>query len=181
MYGYGGTPKRTIDLGEGFLAKTSNKEYLEKHNLLGKGVLHFVNTLCVLVDEKKDELPEAEWDSLDYTLRHLMVAYENGHLYFYLLNTHGADAINYNAWAHFSLDTLWGVCVQTFTDMPTAVIEEYGVRHWKRRSRTLGKNGYNSVMKAIEARTDIYGSGSLPSQMVAGILFDQEAAEKLSY
>jgi hypothetical protein len=160
-----------MELENGFIAKTSNKEYLEKHDLLGKGTLHFVNTLCILVDEKKDELPVEEWKSLELTLCRLMVDYDYGELYYYLLHSYGVDAINYNAWVHFSLDTDWNICLRAFTDMPTEVLEEYGLRDWHRRSPTAGDG--KEILKAISRRSDIYGANSgLPPEMVKGILFD---------
>lgn len=166
-----------IDLGDGFIAKTRNKETLEKHGVLGQGSLHYVNTLSALVDEQKAVLPAEEWESLEWSLRRFMIDYEGGDLYYYLMHTHGADALSYNTWAHFSLDTVWSVCLRTFTDMPTAVIEEYGVRHWKRRSKTIGEDGYKSLLKAISNRTDIYGNGSMPPNMARDILFHDSLAE----
>lgn len=181
MYDYSRPREYTIDLEDGFIAKTTNKEVIEKHDLLGKGSLHFVNTLSELVDEKKDSLPEEEWTVLERTLNRLMIDYENGELYYYLVHSFGSDAISYNAWAHFSLDTVWSVCVRTFTDMPTEVIEEYGVRHWARRNTTVGKEGSAHLMQAINERTDIYGqNGGLPPKMVAGILFSGEALDDVA-
>ena len=166
-----------VDLGDGFIAKTTNKKHLQKHDLTGKGSLHFVNTLSTLVDEQKPFLPEEEWKSLEWSLHRFMIDYEDGDLYYYLVHTHGADALNYNTWAHFSLDTVWQVCLRTFTDMPTEVIEEYGVRHWKRRSKTIGEEGYKSLLKAISNRTDIYGNGNMPPNMAKNILFTDSFAD----
>lgn len=160
-----------VDLGEGFKTKTRNKEFLEKHNLLGKDVLSFVNELCFLVDEKKADLPLEEWESLEFSLRALMVTYDGGELYYYLLHAHGAEALNYNAWAHFASDTDWRICVRTFTDMPTDILEEYAAKDWAERTRTTGEEGKKNIIKAISKRTDIYGSHSLPINMVEGILF----------
>lgn len=161
----------SVDLGEGFITKTRNKKVLEKHDLLGKDVLNFVNELCFLVDEKKDEMPVEEWESLEFTLRVLMVTYDGGELYYYLLHAHGADAIKYNTWVHFSFDSDWLICVRTFTDMPTEVLEEYAVKAWMERTRTTGTEGTKNIIKAISKRTDMYGAHSLPTDMVEGILF----------
>lgn len=160
-----------VDLGEGFVTKTRNKEVLEKHDLLGKDVLSFVNELCFLVDEKKADMPLEEWEALEFSLRVLMVSYDGGELYYYLLHAHGADALNYNAWTHFASDTDWRICVRTFTDMPTSILEEYAVKEWKERTRTTGEEGKKNIIKAISKRTDIYGAHSLPTEMVEGILF----------
>jgi len=177
MYSSNALRAQKIELGEGFIARTSDKEVLEKHELLGNGVLAFVNDLSFLVDEKKDELPEEEWGTLELTLKRLMIDYQDGELYYYLVHTHGADAINLSAWGHFSLDTVWRVCVRTFTDMPTNVIEAYGGRYWNERKGTLGSEGYKAVMKAVSKRTDIYGNGSLPSYLAQGILFDERPVD----
>jgi hypothetical protein len=167
-----------IDLGDGFSARPRNSKILEKYDVLGQGSLHFVNTLSTLVDEKKDELPEEDWEALAYALKRFMIDYEGGDLYYYLVHTHGADALNYNAWVHFSLDCVWSVCVRTFTDMPTEVIEEYGVRHWAERNKTIGPEGSGHIMEALNNRTDIYGAnGGMPVQMVKGILFNSELAD----
>jgi hypothetical protein len=121
MYDFRERPK-PIDLGDGFIVRSITPHYLEKHDLLGKGSLHFVNALSTLVEEQKDDLPEEEWAALERTLKRLMIDYENGDLYYYLVHTHGADALNYSAWVRFSSDCVWSVCVRTFTDMPTAIL-----------------------------------------------------------
>lgn len=161
-----------VDIGEGFVTKTRNKEVLEKYNLLGKDVLSFVNELCFIVDEKKDEMPLEEWESLEFTLRVLMVTYDGGELYYYLLHAHGAEALNYNAWAHFAGDTDWRICVRTFADMPTEILEEYAAKDWAERTRTTGEEGKKHILNAISQRTDIYGVHSLPTNMVEAILFN---------
>jgi hypothetical protein len=164
-------PEYVVDLGEGFKTKTKNKDHLTKHGLMEVDILTFVNKLCVLVDTKKDEIPADEWNTLKNTLAHLVVSYD-GELYYYLLHAHGADALNYNAWVHFSYDSSWPVCVRTFTDMPTDVLEQYALKAWAVRNRTLGDDGRKAVMQAISKRTDIYGTESLPIEMVERILFE---------
>ena len=159
-----------IDLEEGLVVRTMNRAVLEKHDLLGKGALHFVNAVSDLVEDKKEELPEEEYKVLAATLKRLMIDYEDGELYRHLLHTHGADAINYNAWVHFSDDCVWSVCVKTFTDMPTEILEEYGARHWADRDKTIGAEGSKHIMEALSRRSDMYGS--LPGQMVKGIIFN---------
>ena len=112
-----------ITLEDGFVVRTAKQSVLEKYDLLGKGSLHFVNSLSILVDEKKDSLPEEDWEALKLILKRFMIDYEGGELYYYLVHTYGAEAINYNAWVHFIADSVWGVCVRTFTDMPTAILQ----------------------------------------------------------
>jgi hypothetical protein len=165
-------PDYTVSLGEGFQTKTRNKDHLEKHGLIGTDLLSFVNDLCVLVDEKKSELPKEEWENLAFTLLVLMVTYDTGELYYYLLHSYGADAINYNAWVHFVSDSDWRTCVRAFTDMPTAILEEYGAKEWQGRIHKMYRANIEQFLKAISERTDIYGAnGGLPSEMVEGILF----------
>lgn len=157
-------------LGRGFKAKSIDRTQLEKHDLLGKGILHFVNNLCVLVDEKRDELPEAEWESLNYTLHSLMLRYEDGELYEHLLHTYGISAINYNTWTHFTIDPDWDICLKAFIDMPTEILEEYASRNSIPPRHTEDNR---AIMDAIRRRADIYGEKSLPSEMVEGILFNR--------
>lgn len=160
-----------VDLGEGFHTKIRNKEVLEKYDLLGKGVLAFVNKICHLVDNTKDELPTEDWEALELALRILMVSNDSGELYYYLLHAHGADALSYDTWVHFAEDMDWRICVRTFADMPTEVLEEYGAKRWEKRSKTAGEEGKKHILRAISQRTDIYGIHSLPSEMVDSILF----------
>lgn len=67
MYARGTQYKNDIDIGHGFIAKAIDRSYLEKHDLLGKGLLNFVNDLCLIVDEKKDQLLLDEWNCLEYS------------------------------------------------------------------------------------------------------------------
>lgn len=161
----------TVRLGEGFQTKTIDHDHLVKYGLIGKDMLSFLNDLCFLVDEKKGDIPAEEWESLKFSLRALMWTYDAGELYYYLLHAHGADAIKYNAWVHFASDSTWDICVRVFTDMPTDILEEYGAKEWQTRTQTTGHKGKESLLKAIGKRTDIYGSDSLPEDMVEGILF----------
>lgn len=164
-------PEYTVPLGEGFQTKTYSIECLKKYNLIGVDVLTFVNTLCSLVDNEKDEVTLEEWHCLEFTLRAFMVTYDSGELYFYLLHSHGPDAINYRAWVHFANDSSWPICVRTFTDMPTEMLEEYAAKDWQRRIQGCGDETKRKFMEAIGKRTDIYGQDSLPLEMVEGILF----------
>lgn len=157
-----------IEIGHGFIAKSRDESLLEKHNLLGQGPLTFVNDLCALVDEKKEELPPEEWDSLEFTLHRLMLMYEDGDLYEHLLHTYGANAIGYNAWLHFSIDPRWDICLKAFIDMPAEVLEEYASRNWVPYRHEVDNE---AIMEAISKRTDVYGADSLPREMVEGILF----------
>lgn len=162
--------KHLVSIGHEFFARTVNATHLEKHNLLGRGPLAFVNDLCVLVDEKKEALPSEEWNSLEATLHSTMLKYETGELYGHLFETYGPDAINYNAWVHFSIDTEWNTCLRVIKDMPTEILEQYAPSDdWTFRRST---EDYRAVMKAIGKRTDSYGSDSLPQDMVEGILFN---------
>ena len=159
---------------DGFTVRTNNSACLEKYDLLDKGILHFVNALSDLVESKKEELPEEDFKVLSFTLKRVMIDYEDGELYDYLVHTHGPEAIQFNAWVHFALDCIWTVCVRTFTDMPTSILEEYGLSEWPRRSGSMGREGNKAVMAAIHARSDIYGhNGGIPPQMVRGILFNE--------
>ena len=156
---------KKFDLGEGFTTKTRTKEVLEKHDLIGKDVLGFVNELCFIVDEKKEELPLEEWESMEFSLRALMVSYDGGELYYYLLHAHGAEALNYNAWAHFASDTDWLVCVRTFTYMPTAVLEEYAAKDGQNAAELRGKRerkkssrlSANALIFTVPILTNRYG------------------------
>lgn len=164
-------PEHVVLLENGFQTKTLNHDHLVKHGLMGKGMLHFVNGLCALVHEGKDATPADEWNTLELTWRVLMKTYENGELYFYLLHAYGPDAISYSSWVHFASCSTWDICVRVFTDMPTAVLEEYGTRDWKERSRTAGLEGKVTILAAIGKRTDIYGIDSMPAHLVDGIIF----------
>lgn len=162
-----------ITLEDGFVVRTANQSVLEKYDLLGQGSLHFVNALSILVDDKKDSLPEEDWEALKLILKRFMIDYEGGELYYYLVHTFGAEALNYRAWMHFVSDSVWGVCVRTFTDMPTAILEEFGAHDWAERCGTIGEVGSRHIMKALSKRTDIYGAnGGMPAELVKGILFD---------
>jgi hypothetical protein len=160
-----------VDVGEGFETEIRNTEVMDKYDLLGKDVLTFVNEICTLVDTKKPELPADDWDALALALKVLMIRYDGGELYYYLLHTYGADALNYHAWVHFAEDTDWLVCVNTFANMPTEFLEEYAAKRWASRATTAGESGKKQIIKAISERTDIYGINSLPMNMVEGILF----------
>lgn len=157
-----------IEIGHGFIAKSIDRTHLEKHNLLGRGLLAFVNDLCFIVDEKEGELPLEEWNSLEFTLHRLMLVYEEGDLYEHLLHTYGANAISYNAWLHFSRDPRWEICLQAFTEMPTEILEEYASRNWVPSRQEADRK---AIMEAISKRTDIYGNDSLPPELAEGILF----------
>lgn len=159
-----------VAIGNGFEVKSLNKEHLEKHGLLGKGALHFMNEISILVDEKKDELSEEEWNSLEYTLNDLSVTHQDGELYYFLLHAYGAEAMNFAAWTRFSMDSEWKICLKTFASMPTNILEEYGRKMWKERVKTLGDEGIKKVFEVISARKDIYGE--LPIDMTVGILFE---------
>lgn len=159
-----------VEIGHGFSAKVTDRTYVEKHGLLGRGPLAFVNELSTLVDENKGKLPEAEWDSLEFTLHALMLRYEDGELYEHLLHTYGANAIGYNAWLHFSIDPRWDVCLKAFIDMPAEVLEEYASRNWVPYRHDVDNE---AIMEAISKRADIYGADSLPREMVEGILFNK--------
>jgi hypothetical protein len=168
-----------IEIGEGFYIKSSyqahleqHKRYLEKHGLLGQGILHFVNGLCDVVADQSEHLPAEEKDSLEPTLKRLMLTNESGELYYYLLHAHGAEAITYNAWARFNFDCNWNVCLRTFTDMPTSVLEEYGRKARDRMDKNLSGAGRREIMTAIGKRDDIYGIHSLPPEMVFSLLFE---------
>lgn len=174
------TSQARITLEDGFVVRTTNQSILEKYDLLSQGSLHFVNTLSVLVDEKKDSLPEEDWEVLQLTLKRFMIDYEGGEVYYYLVHTYGPEALNYNAWVHIIADSVWGVCVRTFTDMPTAILEEYGSRDWAEHSGTVGKEGSGHIMKALSKRTDIYGkNGGMPAELVKGILFTSNVPDDL--
>lgn len=167
-----------ITLEDDFVVRSPHQSVLEKYELLGKDSLHFVNTLSVLVDEKNDSLPEEDWEALKFTLKRFMIDYEGGELYYYLVHTHGAEALNYNAWMHFIADAVWGVCVRTFTDMPTAILEEYCSSDWAEHSGTVGKEGSRHILKALSNRTDIYGeNGGMPAELVKGILFNSNVPD----
>lgn len=167
-----------ITLEDGFVVRTTNQSVLEKYDLLGQGTLHFVNTLSALVDEKKDSIPEEDWEVLKFTLKRFMIDYEGGEVYYYLVHTYGPEALNYNAWMHFIADSVWGVCVRTFTDMPTEVLETYGSRDWAEHTGTVGKEGSRNIMDALRKRTDIYGeNGGMPAELVKGILFNSTAPD----
>lgn len=160
-----------IDIGDEFRITVPNMELLEKHNLLGQGLLHFTNELCSLFDDLEENPEDREWKALDATIRRLMIGYENGEIYYHLIEKHGVEALNFNAWFHFAGDMRYEVCLQTFTDMPTDVLEEYGRASWKRRVRTLGEVGIKHVLSHISAREDMYGN--LPSDLVFSLLFEQ--------
>jgi hypothetical protein len=169
MYPRGTIHIYELEIGHGFTAKSRDYAHLEKHNLLGRGPLAFVNDLCALVDEKKDELPSDEWDSLEFTLHRLMLMYEDGELYEHLLHNYGPNALGYNAWVHFTIDPNWDVCLKAFIDMPTEILEEYGSRNSIPDRHTEDNK---AIMDAISKRADTYGGNSLPRDMVEGILFN---------
>ena len=160
-----------VELGEGFTTQVKDDDCLEKHGLLNRDLLGFVNDLSVLVEEKKDSLSRNEWISLEFALTRLMVIYDDGELYYYLLHAYGPDAINYSAWVRFASDTSWPICVRTFSDMPTSILEEYGVRNWEDRTKHMRREDVEVFLKSIGRRTDIYGSDNLPTNMMEGILF----------
>jgi hypothetical protein len=164
---------RQVELGEGFITQIKDDDYLAKHGLLGKDVLTFVNDLSALVEENKrnDTLSRDERISLDFALTRFMVIYDDGELYYYLLHAYGPDALNYSSWVRFASDTSWPICVRTFSDMPTSILEEYGVKDWHERTKYMRREDVEVFLKAIGKRNDIYGSGSLPMEMMEGILF----------
>jgi hypothetical protein len=169
MFPQGPLAWENVKIGHGFIAKSVDRAHLVKYDLLGNGPLAFVNKLCALVDEKKDELPPDEWDSLQFTLKALMVRYEDGELYEHLLHTFGPDNLNYNAWVHFSIDPVWDVCLKVFTEMPTEVLEEYGSRNWVPYQHDVDNE---AIMESISKRTDIYGGNNIPQDLLEGILFN---------
>lgn len=167
-----------IDLEDGFIVRSANKSILEKYGLLGQGSLHFVNALSILVDNKTDSLPKEDFEALEFALKRFMIDYEGGKLYYYLVHTYGPEALNYNAWVHFASDAVWGICVRTFTDMPTAILEEFGAHAWAEFSVTVGKEGSRHIMSALSKRTDIYGeNGGMPAELVKGILFNSNVPD----
>lgn len=106
----------------------------------------------------------------EYTLRRLMLMYEDGDLYEHLLHTFGANSIGYNTWCHFTIDLNFDVSLKAFTDMPTEILEEYGARNWVTYRYSEDNE---AILEAISKRTDIYGGSSLPSEMLHGILFNE--------
>lgn len=164
-----------LPLSNGFFLKTTNTNAscLDRYKLLDKDVLYFTNRLSLLVDTRKNKIPKNDWEILARTLNNFMVTHQNGELYYYLLHAHGPDAIKYNAWVHFASDTDWSICVRTFTDMPTKILEEYADKEWHNRTRRMSYKDIEVFLKAINKRTDIYGNDSLPLSMVEGILFDK--------
>lgn len=149
---------------------TPDRKVFDKYKLLGKNILQIVNELCVLVDEKKDELPKRDWACLNYALKDLMIKNEDGYLLDYLLGAYGAEAINYQAWVRFSCDCVWSVCLRTFKYMPASALEEYARSVIPQRNFT--EKCMKAVMSAIGDRKDIYGRESLPTDLVKELLFN---------
>ena len=166
---------KSIDIGEGFTMQTMNRELLWERGLLGKDVLHLANSLADL-EAKWDSFPEEEAEVYGCSLASLILGYQRGELYLYLLHNHGPDAINFNLWVKFSLHTRLPICIRTFKDMPTEVIEGYGTEIWQQvRSRfKFTHDGLRKVYEAIGQRSDIYGANSLPTKLAVGILFDED-------
>lgn len=171
-YYIGYSPPSVIKFKEGFPTTTKNKEHLKKHGLLDLNLLEFLNKLCFLVDENAETLPEKEWETLEHTLKRLIINYEDGSLCDYLVQQYGAEAISYNAWIHFNNDSDWFACLRTFEHMPTEVLERFAAEEWKERRKTIGEEGTRLVLRSIGERTDYYGKESLPEEMVRGLLFD---------
>ena len=166
---------RKLDVGEGFIVVVEEPivELLRSKGLLGQGVLHFANRLADLTAEK-ESLPEEEWKAYESAMSSLTVGYDGGELYRFLLHSHGPDTINFNLWARLSLDSCCPICVRTFTQMPTEVLEEYGKKVWhQERRRSCGKSGRKEIYDAIGQRSDIYGAHSMPIKLAVGLLFDE--------
>ena len=171
-------PNPGIDLEDGFFVRTDNRSVLEKYELLGHGSLHFLNNLSALVDEKEDCLPTEDFTALKFILKRFMIDYEGFRLYRYLLLTHGPESLNYSAWCHFAHDTIWTVCAQTFEDMHTEILEQFGAHSWSEFVTSIGKVGMKDIMQAISRRKDIYvENGGMPAEMVRGILFDSNVPD----
>ena len=186
LYGWGtinrlkyySTSGRSIPVGDGFTMQTMNEGLLRERGLLDNGVLHLANGLADL-EAQKDSLPEEEWVVFERSLASLTVGYDTGELYYYLLHGHGPAAINYNLWVRFSLDSSWGICIRTFKDMPTDVLEEYGRKVWHQvRRGSCGWDGRQKIYAAIGERKDIYGAHSMPTNLAVGILFDEDSDSK---
>lgn len=157
-----------IDIGDGYHL-SADPALLQKYDLLEDlTLLQFVNRFCYLTDSADTDIPDDDLLALRYTLRRLMLIYETGRLHDHLIEKYGAEAINFYAWAHFSLDLEWNAVLRTFVAMPTAVLEEYGHTVWPRRSKSLGEEGVMLVGEMLSRRTDDYGK--LPTDLVMGLL-----------
>lgn len=162
-----------VDIGDGFETKIyDSSSILEKYELLGNNLVSFLNNICILVETKKTEIPDADWNELRLALNFLMVRYDGGSLYYHILDTYGIESLNYYAWVHFAEDSDWRVCANTFGHMPTKVLERYTSERWENRSATAGEEGRKTILEIIRNRADLYGSQALSTSQVEAVLFN---------
>lgn len=157
------------EIAEGFTLPAKRCKYFRKHNLQGKGILHFVNELCDLLIDRKSSIPANEWDSLKRTVLLLMVEQREGTLFNYILDKHGAEAINFNSYLMFAMHNSAEVKLKIMRTMPTEIFEKHiQLRgHVLKQSRLLP---FELILEAISQRDDHWGQ--LPSEYVTEILFN---------
>lgn len=129
-------------------------DVMEKYDLLENNLLDFINALCSLVDEQKENLPEKDWEILEATLRRIMITHQWGGLYGHLIENYGPELLNFAAWWHFTTDTDWKVVLQAFIDMPTRMLEEYAGEPWTRRK--THPDDVQELLHAMTKRSDIW-------------------------
>lgn len=161
---------------------------LASNDVLSDNLVEFINALCQIVDDNSyaatRTIDNDEYAQLERCLRSIMIRYESGALYHHLLNSsdNAMNELNFAVWSHFTLDQTWDMCVRSFADMPTEMLEKYAADEaiWAERSATVGREGFNDIMAAIATRTDIYGGGNLPNDMLKEILFNPTYEEDTS-
>lgn len=151
-------PRLTI---EGFDFPVRSLEPITQMELNTDSILSFVNQLSDLVDNRKESLPEGVWDSLRQTLDRLMIEFENGRLYEFLLEKHGPDALNISAWRHFARSTVWDVGLRVYRDIPADLLLQHGATI---RRTIIWTDELEAIVRSISRRTD--NLGMLSEEMI---------------